>query len=719
MKDRSQRPPSANDTATALRKIYRAFPRLLIAALATGALTFAALTTIAPRYTSHAKLSLLFPKAKPVGTQSPFAFKQTADATHTLQHHISALTASAFLRTVARRHELEKRAEYNPARGSVDMWSRALAAVGLGHRRVARTQDDGLTLIRRNLTVEPVGGTNLIAISFTSIDPKLAAAFANDLARAYSKRLAAKAGAHPVQKQATGRALQLAKLRRQQSALKAKLQLARAAHEKATAAAKATKPNKIRMDGRTAAIHRDLKSAIVQEQQAKAQWQRARALSSSGKAEDLAELRQSQSWQKLKSRRNKVAKELRREAMRLLPAHPRMQNLTARQRRLDRSLNITINKVVADYEKKYREAQLRTAALRSEFERRSNQSQTKKDRTADLGVLKNNTAAAAAELRAIERRIAAVTSKPIITESRAAVQAHVALHAQPPRKPAYPNRPSYALFAGATTFLLGLAMVVLRVSTSGTTIDPLSSRGRSATPKPSGQRRQRNKKPAKAKEPPVDSDRPAAGQDKIGPVLAISEQIAQRDGATGGYRSLFATDSPASIMDVFVIGEYLAARGQSVLVIDWSLTGPTIAPSSEMAIVGITDLLADSAKFEEVIRCLPNSPVQFIAAGQPIEETAILHDPRRLNLVLDVLDEAYDHVIIASMAEPAGKLFAAIEGRVDAGVFASAKEGDHASSAHHDTMEQADEFLGYKVAGIKLYAYASPTQSSDGSGNGN
>ena len=82
---------------------------------------------------------------------------------------------------------------------------------------------------------------------------------------------------------------------------------------------------------------------------------------------------------------------------------------------------------------------------------------------------------------------------------------------------------------------------------------------------------------------------------------------------------------------------------------------------------GMTDLVLGAGSFEDVVHRLPGSTVHFIASGSPFTADADV-DPDQLNLVLDALDEAYDHIIVTGQHGDCRNLFEAIQGRFDAGI---------------------------------------------------
>jgi tyrosine-protein kinase Etk/Wzc len=113
-------------------------------------------------------------------------------------------------------------------------------------------------------------------------------------------------------------------------------------------------------------------------------------------------------------------------------------------------------------------------------------------------------------------------------------------------------------------------------------------------------------------------------------------------------------------------------------------------------VLGLTEILLGEALFEDVIRREPASSVHVIAAGEAFPGGARAVDPHHLNLVLDALDEAYEHIVVFGGHATSRILFEAIEGRFDAGIVV----GDNPSST--------GTLLGFAVVDIDVLHYAPP-----------
>jgi MinD-like ATPase involved in chromosome partitioning or flagellar assembly len=149
----------------------------------------------------------------------------------------------------------------------------------------------------------------------------------------------------------------------------------------------------------------------------------------------------------------------------------------------------------------------------------------------------------------------------------------------------------------------------------------------------------------------------------------------------------------------------LAGAGADVMLIDWSLDGHGVAEATGIATKpGMTELLQGTAKFEDVVARLPGSNAQLIPAGAAAVDTAMVLDPDQINLALDALDTAYDHIIVVGRQGAARSLFEAIQGRFDAGVVVN-------DGVRRKTSEAPGTFLGFEVTDIELFRFERPVSS--------
>jgi hypothetical protein len=170
-------------------------------------------------------------------------------------------------------------------------------------------------------------------------------------------------------------------------------------------------------------------------------------------------------------------------------------------------------------------------------------------------------------------------------------------------------------------------------------------------------------------------------------------------GVTGsGLRTLIAGEAPhvAARSEAMELARRLARMGRHVVCIDWSMKGRRLpAPLGAAAACGMTEVLLGKATFEDVVRRMPGSEAHYIGAGAASLSAL---DGDRVGMVLDALDEVYDHILITGDYDDLAELFAAIEGRIDVGVLIAAPEQSGCSETTHG-------FLGFEVADLGVIHY--------------
>jgi Mrp family chromosome partitioning ATPase len=188
-----------------------------------------------------------------------------------------------------------------------------------------------------------------------------------------------------------------------------------------------------------------------------------------------------------------------------------------------------------------------------------------------------------------------------------------------------------------------------------------------------------------------------------GDVIALSSRLRDRRRPDSGYRTLITgkRESIDVTAETTELVNALAHRGAEVILIDWSPSGEGMAESVGLdCSVGLNDLLRGEVNFGEIIQRLPGTSVHAIAAGKALDLSPETINSDQLNLVLDALDEAYDHIIVSSRHDEARELFGMIEGRFDTGVIVvePCKEAPIIA-------DPEGTFLGFEVADIDIVRF--------------
>jgi uncharacterized protein involved in exopolysaccharide biosynthesis len=639
-------------------KVGRSLPQLLIATVAIGALSCAGLSVLTPKYVAQVQIEIL---AK--GSNNAFDPHRDASAPELLwvrmdreaiATHVRALQSRGLALKLAADLELTTRPEFNAAlvrRGPI---GRALHRVGLVGPRAGQSEEElVLAACADALRVYQIKDTRGIMIEFRSSDPKLAAAAANKLAELYRDDLARRAVLIKTPAEEVA-AAEVAPRRGQASI------------------ADGSRDENGRNEQPLGQLNGELTEAATVRAEAQARAREARDIAARGAGETLPDVRMSQTLARLVEERVRVERQIAELPATLLPTHPRMQKLNADVARLNRQINDEVDKIVDGLE---REA--KAAALPEDGARRR------------LAEAKARVVAGAddVELRALDNLAKSKRARLVLqaqlesartTSDARAVPAEVAIvsRARPSSERGPPKVGMVTLLAMTATLLLGLALGLTRELLAIARAGPRVVATGDGRPAPAA----------------ANGWRPA----RTMPSLA-RQLIAGATGRTG-FRTLVTGEGADSAAggEAIALALELADRQQQVILLDWSLDGVGLAFERGVSpTLGMSDVLLGRASFEDVIERLAQSDAHVIAAGSSAAGIAAALDKDRVNMLLDALDDAYDHVVIAGGRDALSDLFTTIDGRIDAGVVVAVGKG----------AAPVGNFLGFNVADLDVIRY--------------
>jgi hypothetical protein len=164
----------------------------------------------------------------------------------------------------------------------------------------------------------------------------------------------------------------------------------------------------------------------------------------------------------------------------------------------------------------------------------------------------------------------------------------------------------------------------------------------------------------------------------------VARQLVRRAKARGGFRTLVIgeTSTFAAQTGALELARQLSRLDGQVLLIDWSVVDQGSSDELQSAApLGLADVLCGRATFENVIERIEQSDVHRMVAGSRAIDRLAATDKNRIDMVLDALDEAYDHIVIVGSEHGLRDLVARIEGRIDAAVCVA--DGTHPMSPEH------------------------------------
>lgn len=711
--------PDDIDVSALWPSLKKSLMKVVLAAILVGAVTFAALSLVAPKYTSEAQLSIVarsgpnpFSAPRPDGGVSEsVAVRMDKEAINT---HVRALRSTDLATAVAKELDLQNRPEFNSALGSVDTMSWFLRLVGIGDPpKNQSTEDRVLNAFYDKLNVYSPKESRFIVVSFQSIDPQLAATVANKLAAKYRTTMA---NMTVVENDEV-----LEKLRPEIDRLMNDVNRAQAAAEKFRGEANlfkggqnATGLNQQQLAELTAE-HSKAKAA---RSSAEARMRSARELFERGAADALADVQRSPIVQNLVQQRVRVERQISELSATLLPGHPRMKQLYADLRGLKRQIKGEVAKVVDSLEKEAKVAALREESIaRSLADLKAKVVDTGPDEV-KLAALEAIAKSKRSELERVQAQFEAAKARA--QSGAVPVEAQIISRARAPSVPSAPKKLQYAGLASFATLLFGLAGTLLGAMWSGARSRAVPGRlaGDPPIAAPSTPSSGGAQMPVNAPQPaPVAPEPAIAAAPELPPVppapptpddavttttslTSIAElagRIESKNGASG-YRTLVTSDiaNLNARDEALALANELAAARSSVILIDWAPDGDGVAEKIGVAAApGLNDLFSGAATFQDVIQVIPESTVHFIATGQNVGASDL--DPDKINLILDALDEAYNNIIVVGQHGPARTLFEVIEGRFDAGVTVTEPRGRVSV-----IQDPPGTFLGFQVADIDL-----------------
>ncbi len=698
------------ELATLWQAVQGGLKGLVLASALVGAITYGALSLIAPRYSSESQLEFVAKRSNPFpdengrlsSTESTARIDQPA-----INTHARALLSSDLILKVAADLKMRNRPEFNSALGPIDTWGRIARMAGVGGPLTGESEDERvLSVVRRQLEVAAMKDTRFIAIRFNSTDNKLAAEFANRLAETYRGSLVSQ----PVEE--TSKVVEaltpkVTQLRREVLDAEAAVEGYRASSGQFKSGPQGTPVS----DQRMAGLQDELLKAEASRNESDARWRTARELHRSGSAEVLPDVQKSALIQSLIQQRVRLERQIAEASVSLLPGHPRMQQLNADVAGLRRQITSEVEKVVQGIEKDARSSAIRVESVTKQIDGLKTTVVSQTGNEARLKEFESLARSKRTELERLQKQLE--DNRTVVNIKQVPIEASLVARAIPSSTAIAPKKTASAGLASAATLILGLAFLITKALVTGTPNDVPERKPARSKNTPAPQREPAFDTPGSTEDTRHDEPlRPAAAAhndlvdtpDLPAPMRKLAERLLSRTDMAGGVRTLVTPEATGrnSFAEARLLAEALSATGKNVLLVDWNLSGRLAYGSRQTGKPGITDLVCGEADFDNVITRLTQSNVHLIEAGSAQHDASIVLDPDRLNLALDALDEVYDQIVINADRADAGDLFQTLEGRFDAGIMLTSQPPPPRKS------DGSTIFLGFEVNGIDVVHVAAP-----------
>ncbi len=698
--------PDDIDLGSLGRAIKKSLPRTALYALLAGGLTAAVMMTMAPQYVSQATIEILArqvldpnnPNTSTTSTPSARALTKEELGTHVINIQSTDLT-----RQMSEQLHLKERPEFNARLEPDDTFTGLMRMLGIGKAKDSETDDDRvLASYRTAMKVANKRDTNAISIEFTTPNPDFSAKGANLLADLYRDSLASsrKVEISDTEKKLAAQVDRLEKeLRIADKAVtdfRAKVDIFKTQGAQGT-----TTQN----DDRLGQLTAELSKAAAARTDAEARATAAKEQMRLGTADSNPDVQKSQMIPRLVESRIRQERQVSELATALLPGHPRMRQVQGDLASLQRQIKDEVKKVVDGLEKDAKIAADKESSLAKQV---AGIKVTIKDQSpadAQLKALEDETKGKRSELERVKKDYEAIRTRGGTGQ---AVEVRLVQEAKSSNEKVAPKPGMFAPLVALATVLVGLAWSVTKAIVTG----PPAAGGGGTEGRGSRGNLEQVSIPAAAAlvaAPAAALAMSRAGSAKaqlVGrpdPVDLDSSRLdaavaalLQRE-AAGACRSLIAADRADfdAAGEALGLAKALASAGKSVVLVDWSSTASSLADRTGGAPQpGLAQLIQGDAAFEDVIQKLADTEAHFVPSGDVLVDQSVIFDADRANLVLDAMDEAFEHVVVFADHASARDLFEATQGRFDTGLIVTDISADPSDTAI---------FLGFDVADMALH----------------
>lgn len=599
------------------------------------------LATVTPTYTVEARV-MLSPRAGEISTFDAESGPSLPDS-ETLQSEIQVLTSRPLVARLIADLGLAANPEFNPALRSPGFLGRIAAAFGMRERNPQTDIEEITDVVLSRLEVYQKSGSRVIAIVFTSVDPRMAAIVPNRLAELYiAQQIEQRSGVNNEATKWLGE--QIAELR-------VKVQKSEAAVE-----AFRTKSGLFLTNGSTlpqqqlTELNSQLSAAEADRAASQAKLGNARNLLASGNAvNSAAEVLQSPLIQNLRQQEVALRAQIAQMSETLLPSHPRVQEAEANLADLQMQIEKEVHKVIEALENEARVATARVNSLRASLNRLQRRMGQLNQDEVKLRALQRDADTNRALLESFLLRYQQANAR---AEADAqAANARIVSRAQQPADPTFPRMGSAITFATLAGVVFAFCVAFLiEVFARGFRTGDQIERG-TGMPflglVPELDPKNRNPNPADEVMRDPSGLYAEAIRSLQGNVLLarVGQRRARVVLVTSSQPGEGKTATAASLARVFAMGGY------RTVIVDADMHNPTVHEALGIRrLPGLADLLVGRAAFQHVIRRDTASHAHVIQAGTPISNTTAALASSQMQWVLTALQQTYDYIIIDSPA---------------------------------------------------------------------
>ena len=641
------------------RALWAKKTRIIGFTLLVTALAFVVVNLITPRYRSETRILLEAKENVFLRAEAEKVADRPSVDPESVTSQTQVILSRDLAREVIRKEGLKENSEFNSSSGIVKT---LMGLVGLGRDPSDMSAEERtLDAFYSRLNVFAVDKSRVISISFSSVDPDVAANVANAVAATYLT-LQQSAKQQQTRDASQWLAGEIATLRQKVSEAESNVEHYRTQSNLYGGTNNTSLPTQ-----QLTEINSQIATVRGQKADLETRARQLREMLRSGRSVDASDVANSETIRRLTEQRVTLGSQIAEQSTTLLDQHPRMRELRAQAGEIDRQIRAEGERLVRQLENDAKLAGDRLTQLTASLD------QVKK--------LASATNEQDVQLRAIEREAKAQREllESYLAKYREAVardninaappEARVISRASPAIVPDYPKKMPIILIAAFAAFTLSAGFVV-----TGELLSPSGSYVYSAPP------------PAYVASPPMAPVMPAMPAMGRGPAIAAPrpalmaapmagmlvssvEQIAAalRQAGDAGRRVVVA-GSARNVGTTYAAIALARALAQSanVILIDLAWNAPNLSVvSTDPQAPGMAELLRGQTSFGEIITRDQFSNVHLIATGNVAGQGASLAASQMLPGAIEALAQSYDHVVldVGAVTEVAPEYFTLLAGR--------------------------------------------------------
>ncbi|WP_455272021.1 GumC family protein [Rhizobium herbae] len=644
------------DLGGLFRAIWRRRGRVLLATVAFGGLAFIGANLMSPEYQGEARLLIESRQAEFSGANQ--AQPQTADSPFDesgISSQVQVLRSADLIKQVAREMKLYELPEFDPTTNPSAI-SDVLVMLGIKKNPLDLPPEERvLKEFQKKLQVYQVEKSRVIAMQFTSEDPKLAATIPNAMAKVF---LSLQSGAKLDSNSEASRWLEpeIANLREKVRDAEAKVADYRASSDLLlTGETGGTFATKQLND-----ISTELARVRGERANAEARAENVRTALASGRAVDtLNDVVASPMIQRLKETESNIQGQIADLSTTLLDGHPRLKGLKSQLQGIRTQILSETKKILGSLENEANVSQLRERQLVAQLNTLKATSAKAGEDEVGLRALEREATAQRQLLETYLARYREATSRS--GENAAPADARVISQAVEPTEASFPKVLPITIVAAFASFLVSCVIIMLSELFSGRALRPVGRRDEEVydeeplevqpvadpvtrpVPAQAAPVMAREPVPVAVVAPELEEPELAEPEEDDFSIVSVAEHLCTDDVRVAISVSPAGDEGSANAV---TLARLVAEEGRKIVLID--LTGsacPTRLMAQTADLAGITNLLAGEVPFTETIHADRLSDAHIIPQGDA-DPVLAMRGIERLQMIIDALSNAYDTVLI-------------------------------------------------------------------------